>query len=874
LGIQLICIICDRFVEKVSVSLMVSILKQLLETNLQTEMAFSGEENAPESTGGELCNGSSSSEIHSSNNNDNQTSDKADTVAATEQQQSQEIGDCFLNNLGLKKEQGLCNGSTLDLNCNINVAVADDEDDDSPPQADDANNSNSNAAQQQQQQQQLAQLNKAKTADAQCNGLVANVQLPAKRSARTAAKNRSLLDSLLTIKKIKVEEAAASVIAKQQDNSSISKTAAAAAANNNKVDPQAESAVNNNVTGGLFESPLLPNGNAETTVPMNPRSGGAGSSGAGAGAGGKLHGNVYQAEKSFICEICGKAFRFRSNLAEHRSVHTSLKPYVCRFCGKSSRLKGNLTKHILKHHKREQNEFIGKDDIIIKKGKKSVKDPAAVDFLEKSMIILTSEQAALSTTAGQQQQQQQQQQSTQAATTCQSNSGSGGVAAATTVMDECLKAEKYFAPIQEARRSSPMLFNSASLFSNDLVNDHDHQGHPVTGAGGAAAAAATAAAAAAAIGVGGIGAVIEAAKELLPTARNRRITMPATEPTAKKAPTPRQSLFGNAAALEAVSSTLASYGNAFPYSMLFEQRDSSSSSSSSPVTTTLEESLANMGVALANRQRMMTTPAAVPKTFPVSAMNSTRCQICQKHFRKSANLALHLMVKHHFPPPKETMLETVSPPSSSAGTGGGNVVKLNDLLLFAASDHHRDQEVNKRQSPLSVASCGAQRTESPRLFKDAYCNTPSLSTASGHPSSATLASEKLRETVAAATAAAGGCTSALSGDLKEVKTALAQIKQATGDSAKVGALFKNLETRIAHLERQMETSANTLFAVFHMQSEMHNAFNAFKWDMVEQLKNLPRTDLARQSRGRSTPKNTPTTTTTTTTNNNNNSSSS
>uniref|UniRef100_A0AC35UHJ4 C2H2-type domain-containing protein n=1 Tax=Rhabditophanes sp. KR3021 TaxID=114890 RepID=A0AC35UHJ4_9BILA len=75
-------------------------------------------------------------------------------------------------------------------------------------------------------------------------------------------------------------------------------------------------------------------------------------------------------EKAFICEICGKAFRFRSNLAEHRSVHS-----------------GNLTKHILKHHKLEQNAVIGTDEIIIKKGKKSVKDPAAIDFLEKSMIV-------------------------------------------------------------------------------------------------------------------------------------------------------------------------------------------------------------------------------------------------------------------------------------------------------------------------------------------------------------------------------------------------------------------------------------------------------------------------------------------------------
>lgn len=57
-------------------------------------------------------------------------------------------------------------------------------------------------------------------------------------------------------------------------------------------------------------------------------------------------------------------------------------------------ISGNLTKHILKHHKTEQKDYIGKDDIIIKKGKKSVKDPAAIDFLEKSMIVLPSNAAA------------------------------------------------------------------------------------------------------------------------------------------------------------------------------------------------------------------------------------------------------------------------------------------------------------------------------------------------------------------------------------------------------------------------------------------------------------------------------------------------
>lgn len=71
-------------------------------------------------------------------------------------------------------------------------------------------------------------------------------------------------------------------------------------------------------------------------------------------------------------------------------MHTAVKPFVCKFCGKSSRLKGNLTKHILKHHKTEQRDYIGTDEYIIKKGKKSVKDPAAIEFLERSMIVLNN----------------------------------------------------------------------------------------------------------------------------------------------------------------------------------------------------------------------------------------------------------------------------------------------------------------------------------------------------------------------------------------------------------------------------------------------------------------------------------------------------
>uniref|UniRef100_A0AC35EX81 C2H2-type domain-containing protein n=1 Tax=Panagrolaimus sp. PS1159 TaxID=55785 RepID=A0AC35EX81_9BILA len=51
------------------------------------------------------------------------------------------------------------------------------------------------------------------------------------------------------------------------------------------------------------------------------------------------------------CNECGKTFRFKSNLFEHKSLHSSEQTYqyVCPFCSKSCRLKGNLKKHLQIH---------------------------------------------------------------------------------------------------------------------------------------------------------------------------------------------------------------------------------------------------------------------------------------------------------------------------------------------------------------------------------------------------------------------------------------------------------------------------------------------------------------------------------------------
>uniref|UniRef100_A0A915D5G8 C2H2-type domain-containing protein n=1 Tax=Ditylenchus dipsaci TaxID=166011 RepID=A0A915D5G8_9BILA len=50
------------------------------------------------------------------------------------------------------------------------------------------------------------------------------------------------------------------------------------------------------------------------------------------------HAIIHTDQKPFACDICSKAFRFKSNLFEHRSVHSGFTPHACPYCGKTSEL--------------------------------------------------------------------------------------------------------------------------------------------------------------------------------------------------------------------------------------------------------------------------------------------------------------------------------------------------------------------------------------------------------------------------------------------------------------------------------------------------------------------------------------------------------
>ena len=38
--------------------------------------------------------------------------------------------------------------------------------------------------------------------------------------------------------------------------------------------------------------------------------------------------------KTFVCDVCGKRFKYKHNLRKHMNTHTTAPPYVCPTCGK------------------------------------------------------------------------------------------------------------------------------------------------------------------------------------------------------------------------------------------------------------------------------------------------------------------------------------------------------------------------------------------------------------------------------------------------------------------------------------------------------------------------------------------------------------
>ncbi|XP_048373810.1 B-cell CLL/lymphoma 6 member B protein isoform X3 [Sphaerodactylus townsendi] len=84
-------------------------------------------------------------------------------------------------------------------------------------------------------------------------------------------------------------------------------------------------------------------------------SGGQGSPSSGTGyqeeeeGGGSAPPQPHSEEKPYKCHFCNSAFRYKGNLASHRSLHTGEKPYRCRICGAQFNRPANLKTHLRIH---------------------------------------------------------------------------------------------------------------------------------------------------------------------------------------------------------------------------------------------------------------------------------------------------------------------------------------------------------------------------------------------------------------------------------------------------------------------------------------------------------------------------------------------
>lgn len=71
------------------------------------------------------------------------------------------------------------------------------------------------------------------------------------------------------------------------------------------------------------------------------------------------HMMVHNEEKPFVCDLCGKRFKFKNAIRDHMMVKLGMKDYVCEICGRKFVKRSYLNKHLRFHNmsKEEQKRY-------------------------------------------------------------------------------------------------------------------------------------------------------------------------------------------------------------------------------------------------------------------------------------------------------------------------------------------------------------------------------------------------------------------------------------------------------------------------------------------------------------------------------------
>ncbi|XP_054012482.1 zinc finger protein 184-like isoform X1 [Hylaeus anthracinus] len=97
---------------------------------------------------------------------------------------------------------------------------------------------------------------------------------------------------------------------------------------------------------------------------------------------------------SFSCDVCGKPFKRREHLYQHRKLHTGERPFVCATCSKAFSRKEHLVRHSVSHTGEKMHEcevcgksFSRKDNLHKHRKTHGVSGPYICETCGKSFVV-------------------------------------------------------------------------------------------------------------------------------------------------------------------------------------------------------------------------------------------------------------------------------------------------------------------------------------------------------------------------------------------------------------------------------------------------------------------------------------------------------